>query len=153
MPLPRRVRRLLIGYLAALILLAGMAAAVVLLGDSGGSALNGAVLFGLTVVMIAWLVIAYFASATPGSVLRPMTGEMVLLTRDPALVLPQHNPEVIEDLRDKLTGTGPDMTVFAAANVGLCLGLAVLFYCSPPAALVALAVAALALSYVVYSTA
>ncbi len=145
MRMTKALRRLLQGYAAALAVLAALAVAVLLIGGSVASFLSGAVLFGLIVLMVVWLIVAYYAGASPSTYLRPDMSEMVLLLRDDRLILPQDNPQVMEDAKEKMVGSQSDVLVWAGANAVLCFGLGYLFYLSPFDAAVALGVAVAAL--------
>ncbi len=132
------LRRLLLSYLVSLGVFAVLAAFVVWVGGSVGAFLNNLVLLGLIVMMIAWLVIGYFAGASPSTYIRPDTDGMILLSRSQRLILPQDNPEVMKDLENKLMGTQSDIMMWATGNAILCLGLGILFYLVPVAAVVGL---------------
>ncbi len=141
----KALRRLLLSYLVLLGIFAVLAAVVVWVSGPIGVFLNGLLLLGFVVMMIAWLVIGYFAGASPSTYIRPDTDEMILLSRSRRLILPQDNPEVMKDLENKLMGTQSDIMMWATGNAVLSLGLGILFYLAPAAAVVGLVAAVVAL--------
>lgn len=141
MRLTRNLRRLLEGHLVALALLAATGGLAVLLGGNLGSLLSSAVLWGLFLAMSAWLVVAYFAGASPETYLRADTDQLTLMWRSPSLVLPEDNPAVMEDLKKKLVGNQSDVMMWAGGNAVLCFGLGLLFLFLPVVTLLGLVAA------------
>jgi hypothetical protein len=146
--LTRNLRRLLEGYLAALVFLVSLGVGSWILGGDVGGFLDSVVWSGLFLATIAWLVVAYFAGASPETYLQPDQARFVMLSRSGPLILPQDNPEVMKDLKDKLVGNQSDVMLWAGGNAVLCFGLGILFYFAPLVTIIGLVAIVVAIGLV-----
>ncbi len=80
---------------------------------------------------VGWLVIAYFSGGFVATYRAPITNPWMYAVPDrDSLVLPNDSPEVMEDLKEKMSNQIGGMVLAAVSGVGF-FGLSILFYYLP----------------------
>lgn len=90
------------------------------------------------VATLGWAIVAFATGGFVSTFMRPDMEGLVLATGDPSLAIPENNPAVLADLREKMSGRESDLMAFAGGNALFCLVLAILFNFLPFAGVLAL---------------